>query len=187
MSKCLECPVFSDNNSLTCDIIWKHRVNGGSEAIKQKLIDDYNWDGSSTVATVACTLDDDGLITAWQLHIFGKSKGCKLDASAFFTEQEEGNSVRIQELDLDTLVFRGSMVSEWVHPAKYHWEYRLTHESDKYYRVKEAEMGQHMAKPLWLSSSCQVGPGPKLQVFLGAATVDSRITEIPGSSENYFS
>ena len=101
---------------------------------------------------MACTLDDDGLITAWQLHIFGKSKGCKLDASAFFTEQEEGNSVRIQELDLDTLVFRGSMVSEWVHPAKYHWEYRLPHESNKkkYYRVNEAEMGQHMAEVLWL-------------------------------------
>jgi len=76
------------------------------------------------------------------------------------------------------------MVSEWVHPAKYHWEYRLPHESDKnmYYRVKEAEMGQHMAKPLWLRSSCQVGPGPKLQVFFGVAPVDSRITEIPGSS-----
>ena len=188
MSKSLECPVFGDNNPLTGDIIWKHRVNGGSEAIKQKLIDDYNWDGYSTVATVACTLDDDGLITAWQLHIFGKSKGCKLDASTFFTEQEVGNSVRIQEMDLDTLVFRGSMVSEWVHPDKFHWEYRLPHENDakKYYRVKEADMGQHMAKPLWLRSSCQVGPGPKLQVFLGAAPVDSRITEIPGSSEKQF-
>ena len=47
-------------------------------------------------------------------------------------------------------------------------------------------MGQHMAKPLWLRSSCQVGPGPKLQVFLGVAPVDSRITEIPGSSEKQF-
>ena len=48
-------------------------------------------------------------------------------------------------------------------------------------------MGQHMAKPLWLRSSCQVGPGPKLQVFLGAAPVDIRITDIPGFSEKQFS
>ena len=78
------------------------------------------------------------------------------------------------------------MVSEWLHPDKYHWEYRLPHETDKhkYYRVKDVDKGQHLAKPLWLRSSCQVSPGPKLQVFLGAAPADSKISEVPGFLKN---
>ena len=86
-----------------------------------------------------------------------------------FRALNDGNYVRIQEMDLDTLLFRGSMVSEWLSPDKYLWEYRLPHETDpkKYYRVKEGELAQYNASPLWIRASCQVIPGPKLQVFLG--------------------
>ena len=47
-------------------------MNGGSEAIKGNLKSLYNWDGSSSVASVATKLDADGVIAEWQLHIFGK-------------------------------------------------------------------------------------------------------------------
>ena len=60
----------------------------GSEVIKDKLKTDYNWDGSSTVASVAANLDADGMIKEWQLHIFGKTKGAKLDSSTFFGDQD---------------------------------------------------------------------------------------------------
>ena len=135
-------------------------MNGGSEAIKGKLKSLYNW--SSSVASVAAKLDADGNIAEWQLHIFGKTKGAKLDANTFFVDQEEGNYMRIQEMALETLTFRGSMVSEWISPEKYHWEYRLPHESDpkKYYRVKEGDMAQYKAMPLWVRASCQVSPAP---------------------------
>ena len=160
MSKPLECSVFDGNNPLTGEMIWAHRVNGGSESIKEKLISDYKWDGFSSVAAVAANLDDEGIISEWQLHIFGKSKGTKLEASNFFVDQEEGNTMRIQEMALDKLVFRGSLVSEWLSPEKYLWEYRQPHETDKkkYYRVKETDMPQFSAKPLWVRSSCQVIP-----------------------------
>jgi hypothetical protein len=108
MSKPLECPVFEGNNPFTGKMIWDHRVNGGSEAIKEKLKTDYNWDGSSSVASIAANLSEDGLIKEWQLHIFGKSKGAKLDASTFFVEQDPGNYIRIQEMALHNLVFRGA-------------------------------------------------------------------------------
>ena len=152
MSKALECSVFGGNNPLTGDVIWAHRVNGGSEAIKDKLKSAYKWDGSSTVATVAATLDEEGIIANWQLHIFGKFKGAKVDGNTFYIDQEEGHHMRIQELNLDNLVFRGAMVSEWFSPDKFHWEYRLPHETDakKYYRVKEADLAQYNAKPLWI-------------------------------------
>ena len=44
----------------------------------------------------------------------------------------------------------------------------------------------NLAKPLWLQSSCQDSLGTKLQVFLGAAPADSKISEVPGSSEKPF-
>ena len=188
MSKPLECPVFEGNNPFTGKMIWDHRVNGGSEAIKEKLKTDYNWDGSSSMASIAASLSEDGLIKEWQLHIFGKSKGAKLDASTFFVDQDQGNYIRIQEMALDNLVFRGSMVSEWLSPDKYLWEYRLPHESDpkKYYRVKEGDMAQYKAMPLWLRASCQVIPGPKLQVYLGCAPAEHKVTDLNGSSDKAF-
>ena len=188
MSKPLECPVFSGNNPLTGSSIWDHRVSGGSEAIKEKLKTMYHWDGSSAVATIAAKVDEEGTIEEWQLHVFGKTKGAKLDATTFFMNQEEGNHMRIQEMTLDTLVFRGNMVSEWVSPDKYHWEYQLPHETDpkKYYRVKEGELDQYNAVPLWVRASCQVIPGPKLQVFLGCAPVEDKISGLKGSSDKSF-
>ena len=96
--------------------------------------------------------------------------------------------MRIQEMALDKLVFRGSLVSEWLSPEKYLWEYRQPHETDKkkYYRVKETDMPQFSAKPLWVRSSCQVTPGPKLKVFMGCAPAENRVTELSGSSEKPF-
>ena len=128
---------------------------------------DYNWDGSSSVASIAANLSEDGLIKEWQLHIFGKSKGAKLDASTFYIDQDEGNYVRIKDMDMGNLVFRDGLVSEWLSPYEYNWEYRLPHESDKkrFYSVKDTDMAQYNAKPLWVRSLCQVIPGPKLHVF----------------------
>ena len=186
MSKVLECDVFNGNNPLTGEIIWNHRVNGGSEVIKGKLKDMYNWDGSSNAATVATKLKD-GKLDSWQLHLYGKSKGVKMESSVFYLDQDEGNHVRVQEMDLDCLVFRGSMMSDWLTPDQYRWEYRLPHEEDpkKYHRVRATDLVQHNAKPLWLRAVTQVVPGPKLQVFLGVAPVD-KITEIQGSTQAQF-
>ena len=79
--------------------------------------------------------------------------------------------MRIQEIDLDSLIFRSRFTSEWLSPDSYKWQYRLPNSDDpkKYQRVKKADMVQHNAKPLWLRALCQVVPGPKLQVFIGAA------------------
>ena len=112
---------------------------GGSEVFKDKLKSDYHWDGFSSVASPAAKLDDEGNIQEWQLHLFGKIKGCKFDASTFFLEQDEGNHVRIQEINLEKFLFKACTVSEWLPPTKYTWEYRTPHESDpkRYYRVKE--------------------------------------------------
>ena len=186
MSKKLDCDAFKGNNPFTGEMIWNHRVHGGSEAIKEKLKSDYNWDGTSNVATIAAKLKE-GKIDSWHLYLFGKSKGIKVDSSTFFLEQDEGNTMRIQEMDLDSLIFRGRLVSEWMSPDQYKWEYRLPHEDDpkRYHRVKRAELVQYNAKPLWVRSVTQVVPGPKLQVFLGAAPCE-KITETAGSTEGQF-
>lgn len=123
MSKFLDCEVFKGNKPLTGETIWNHRVCGGSEVIKDKLKNVYNWDNTSNVASIAAKLKD-GNIDSWQLHLFGKSKGTKMDSSVFFMDQEEGNHMRIQEIDLDSLVFRSSLTSEWLSPDSYKWEYR---------------------------------------------------------------
>lgn len=186
MSKTLDCEVFKGNNPLTGNVIWAQRVKGGSEVIKEELKSVYKWDSSSNVATVAAKLKD-GKLDSWQLHLFGKSKGTKLDANVFFLDQEDGNCVRIQEIDLDSLVFRGNLVSDWVSPDNFKWEYRLPHEDDpkRYHRVKKADMVQYNAKPLWLRAACQVVPGPKLQVFLGVAPAE-KIADVTGSTQNQF-
>ena len=99
MPKVLECPVFEGNNPLTGEIIWNHVVRGSPE-MKDKLKAVYNWDGYSTVAAVAANLDKDGEISNWELHIFGKSKGSKLDSSTFYTDQDEGNYIRFKEMEM---------------------------------------------------------------------------------------
>ena len=186
MSKFLDCEVFKGNNPLTGSMIWNQRVLGGSEVIKDKLKAVYNWDNTNNVASIAAKLKDES-IDSWQLHLFGKSKGAKMDSSVFFMDQEEGNHMRIQEIDLDSLIFRNSLVSEWLSPDSYKWEYRLPHNDDpkKYHRVKKADMVQHNAKPLWLRALCQVVPGPKLQVFIGAAPAED-ISELQGSTQGQF-
>ena len=68
--------MFEGNNPLTGEVIWKHRVNNVSD-LKDKLKTSYQWDGYSTVATIAAKLDPDGIIASWHLYIFGKSRGSK--------------------------------------------------------------------------------------------------------------
>ena len=77
---------------------------------------------------------------------------------------------------------------EWLSPDKYLWEYRLPHETDpkKYYHVKEGELAQYNAFPLLIRVSCQVIPGPKLQVFLVCAPAESKVTELGGSMDKSF-
>ena len=70
MSKPLECSVFEGRNPLTGKLIWDHRVGVGTEAIKEKMVSDYHWNCSSSVATIATNLTEDGLIQEWQLHLF---------------------------------------------------------------------------------------------------------------------
>ena len=185
MTKVLDCPVFGGNNPLTGDVIWKHRIQGGSEVIKERLKDMYNWDGSSNVASTVVNLQE-GVMAGWQLHLFGKSKGVKIPTSTFFTDQEEGTHIRIQPLDLDSLVFR-NMVSEWLNPDDFSWEFRLPSETNPshYYRMKDADFPQHSLTPLWIRASAQVVPGPKLQIFIGAAPAN-KITELHGSTEPAF-
>jgi hypothetical protein len=186
VSRVLDCDAFKGNNPLTGEIIWKHRVFGGSEAIKEKLKELYLWDGTSNIATIAAKLKD-GKVETWHLYLFGRTKGIKVDSSTFFVDQEEGNTLRIQEMDLDSLIFQGGMVSEWLSPDKYKWEFRLPHEEDpkRYHRVKTPDLAQYNAKPLWMRSATQVVPGPKLSVLLGVAPAD-QITEIPGSTQGQF-
>jgi hypothetical protein len=81
-SKVLDCETFRGNNPLTGDVIWKHRVSGGSEAIKEKLKELYLWDGSSNIATIAAKLKD-GKIESWHLYLFGRSKGIKVESGTF--------------------------------------------------------------------------------------------------------
>ena len=185
MSKLLECPAFEGNDPLTGDLIWQHRIQGGAENIQESIKTKYSWDGSSNVASVAVNLKD-GILDTWQLNLFGKTKGTKLASSTFFTEQEEGTHIRIQPLALDSFVFR-SMVSEWMGPEEYSWEYRLPSEKDsgRYYRIKAVDLPQYILKPLWIRANVQVVPGPKLQVFIGAAPAND-ITELQGSSEPAF-
>ena len=40
--------------------------------------------------------------------------------------------------------------------------------------------------PLWIRVSCQVIPGPKLQVYLGCATFENTVSELTGSVDKYF-
>ena len=114
--------MFEGNNPLTGEIIWNHVVRGSPE-MKDKLKSVYNWDGSSTVAAVAANLDKDGEISNWELHIFGKSKGSKLDSSTFYTKQDEGNYLRFKEIEMSNFTFKNSLASEWLSPANCNWEY----------------------------------------------------------------
>ena len=150
MSKPLECVIFEGNNPLTGEIIW-------NQDMRDKLKTVYNWDGYSTVAAVAANLDNEGKVSNWELHIFGKSKGSKLDSSTFYADQDEGNYVRFKEIEMSNFDIKNSLASEWLSPADYNWEYRLPHETDrkKFYSVKESELSQYNAKPLWVRSLCQ--------------------------------
>lgn len=185
-SRVLDCETFRGNKPLTGEVIWKHRVSGGSEAIKEKLKELYLWDGSSSVATIAAKLKD-GKIESWHLYLFGRSKGVKVESATFFADQNEGNTLRIQEVTLDSLIFRGALVSNWLSPDQFKWEYRLPHEEDanRYHRVKKNDLAQYNAKPLWVRAATQVVPGPKLSVFLGAAPAED-ITTVNGSTLGQF-
>jgi hypothetical protein len=185
MSKILECQVFEGNDPLTGDIIWQHRIAEGCDSIKDKLKSVYNWDGTTNIGTASVTLKD-GELDTWHLHLLGKSKGAKLATSTFFTDQEEGTHIRIQPINLDSLVFT-NMVSEWLKPEDYSWEYRLPSEKDesRYHRIKDADLTQYNLKPLWIRANAQVVPGPKLQIFIGGAPAND-ITELAGSTEPAF-
>ena len=74
--------------------------------MKDKLKSVYNWDGYSTVAAVAANLDNEGKVSNWELHIFGQSKGSKLDSSTFYTDQDEGNCVRFKEIEMSNIMYQ---------------------------------------------------------------------------------
>ena len=185
MSKTLECAVFEGNDPLTGDTIWQHRIADGSDQISDNLKSIYNWDGVGNIGAVSAKLKD-GEIDSWHLHLLGKSKGVKLTTSTFFTDQEEGTHIRIQPINLNSLVFN-NMVSEWLKPEDYSWEFRLPSEKDetRYHRIKDADLTQYNLKPLWIRANAQVVPGPKLQIFIGGAPAND-IAELNGSNEPAF-
>ena len=100
-----------------------------------------------------------------------------MEAGSFFLDQDEGNTLRIQEIDLDTLIFRGSLISSWLTPEQFKWEYRLPHETEPH----KYHLAQYNAKPLYVRAGTQVVPGPKLSVFLGAVPADN-IAAMQGST-----
>ena len=104
------------------------RLMGGSETILQANMRMFNWDGYSNIASTAATLSDN-VISAWSLNIFGNRKSFKIGASTFFPDQEEGSIVRIFDFDMNQLVFR-NMVSEWLSPDDYKWEYKVVCKND---------------------------------------------------------
>ena len=67
----------------------------------------------------------DGKIESWHLYLFGRSKGIKVESGNFFVDQDEGNTLRIQEVTLDSLILRGGIVYNWLSPDQFKWEYRL--------------------------------------------------------------
>ena len=184
-SKALDCPVFKGNNPLTGELIWASRVRGGSECIKEYLRSKNNWDGSSNVVAVAAQMEEDR-INGWQLHAIGKRKGYKLDSAVLFPNQDKGTVMRIIDYDLTSFVFR-DMVSDWLAPNQYKWEFRIPHEKNpnKYHRVETQEMEQYNAKPLWLRAFAQLVPGPKIQLTIGCAPALD-IKEIPSSDVKEF-
>ena len=120
------------------------------------------------------------------LSIFGKRKGFKIGAGIFFPDQEECGIVRIFNFDMNQFVFR-EMVSEWLSPDDYKWEYRLVCEDDpeKHCRIKPQDLAQYDAKPLWLRAFVQLQSGPKLQIVIGCApAVD--IKHIPAIRKTSF-
>ena len=74
MLKPIECSVFSGNIPLTGKVVRDHRVNGGSEVIKDKSKSIYNWDGPSSVtAKAGCRWEHQG-VAATHLR---KDQGCQ--------------------------------------------------------------------------------------------------------------
>ena len=184
--KNLDCNVFSGNNPLTRDIIESSRVAGGSEAIKDFLREKHNWDGFSNVASTAVNLTEEGELDSWQLFVFGKREGFRKESSIFFPNQEPGHVVRLLDYDMDLFVFRG-MVSDWLAPDQYKWQFRMPHETDEkqFYRVKEADLEHYNAKPLYLRAVAQVVPGPNLEIKVGCIPA-LNIKEVPGHTSPEF-
>ena len=172
--------MFKGNKPLTRDIICDHRVAGGSEVIKEFLREKHNWDGHSPVATTAAKLTEEGELDTWQLHVFGRREGFRKESSTFYPNQEKGQVVRLQDYDMDIFVFC-DMVSDWVSPKKFEWEFQLPHETDekRFHRVKKNELEQYHAKPLYLRAVAQVVPGPKIEIKVGCVPA-LNIREIPG-------
>ena len=184
-TKALDCPVFQGNNPLTGEIIWASRVRGGSECIKEFIRTKNNWDGSSNVMAIAAEMEEDK-IKGWQLHALGKRKGYKLDSAVLFPNQGNGTIMRILDFDLTSFVFR-DMVSDWLGPTQYKWEFRIPHEKNdnKYHRIETQDLEQYNAKPLWLRAFAQLVPGPKMQITIGCAPAMD-IKEIPSSNVKEF-
>ena len=182
----LGCPSFAGNNVFAKEEMMKLRVVG-SEEMKADMTEHTDWDGSSRVASVLIHLDADGGISQMQPCIFGESDSKYLDATNIWEKQPQGAVLKIGSIDLALFVFRGSLVSDWLEPGKFHWSYRLPSKKtkDKFHIVDEAKLPELGASKIWVRAFLQPIPGPKLKLVLGFAP-ENDITSIIGYQHKAF-
>ena len=72
----------------------------------------------SPVAAVSLTVGERNKIEQCSLHIFGETDPKCLDAKTVFGEGYGGpeHQIKIDRIELQKLIFRGSLVSDWLNP-----------------------------------------------------------------------
>ena len=170
----LECDVFVYNETMDPGNMANLIIQGGSEVVQAKM-KQKGWDGSSPSACVGLTIDKEGSITQSELFLMGVKETMKLDATLLFGgERHEKDYVKIQSINLSDFLFKGSLVSEWIHNNDFEWVYRQYNpETGKYKEVGHLEengMKDLNINKLFLRCHLSPIPGPKLQVRLGVAS-----------------
>ena len=170
--------VFLNKEELQMDSIRKYQLNS-IEDINKDLVDYSAWDMATPVSAVSLNIGNDAQISQASFHVFGDTDPKRLDAKTVFGDnyQGENHQVKIERIDLQKLIFRGSLVSEWMGPQEFSYSVQRPSSSQpgSWREVEERRVEEDGGACLWLRAVVQPWTGLKMKMTLGImATKDIR-------------
>ena len=168
----LDNAVFQSNEAIPRRRLLEFRVRRVGD-INIDLREYFEWDGEARIATVALGLKDNGFIDRGILHLGGYTEVKRIDASVAFGKNYAGSGhhVKIDKIDLSSLVFHGSLVSAHLGPSDFTWTVERPSASDPsvWRQVPRDTVLKDGGFPLHLRAVCQPwsGADPRLKIDLG--------------------
>ena len=149
------------------------------EEVKQDLKTHGAWDSVSPVVAVVLEVGEGGVIIQTIPSLLGAVDSKYVDGRALWPEAPEESHIKIKNIDLSSLTFRGGLASSYV--PGFDWSLRVpsTRTPGKMVVVDNKDVARYnCSSKLWLRAVMQPWKDGKVKILLGLAPCDD-IKTIP--------